>query len=238
VLKLGSNGSDVFPKVLKLSSEVSECKPLPWTESSICRPVSCRWISRDTAAVPNCSPKCSSGDCCCTGARSAAAARGLSIAAPLAERESGSPYGDALLPSTFESRAFTCSSNCRRCHSRLPVNRSSEDEEEEREVLELAMSCAVTLFRAPGFGSWYGEAPMLMPSFDIVRDAGPNQGRAWGGSHANERHEQRYAVRMTSITRRGWISAGDCTSARLGTHACAWAVPRDAALSLPLAPKN
>jgi hypothetical protein len=29
VLKLSSNGSDVFPKVLMLSSEVSECKPLP-----------------------------------------------------------------------------------------------------------------------------------------------------------------------------------------------------------------
>jgi hypothetical protein len=29
VLKLSSNGSDVFLKVLKLSSEVSECKPLP-----------------------------------------------------------------------------------------------------------------------------------------------------------------------------------------------------------------
>ena len=28
MLKLSSNGSDVFPKVLKLSSEVSECKPL------------------------------------------------------------------------------------------------------------------------------------------------------------------------------------------------------------------
>jgi NADPH-dependent glutamate synthase beta subunit-like oxidoreductase len=29
VLKLSSNVSDAFPKVLKLSSEVSECKPLP-----------------------------------------------------------------------------------------------------------------------------------------------------------------------------------------------------------------
>ena len=29
LLKLTSNVSDVFPKVLKLSSEVSECKPLP-----------------------------------------------------------------------------------------------------------------------------------------------------------------------------------------------------------------
>ena len=29
VLKLSSNVSDVFPKVLKSSSEVSECKPLP-----------------------------------------------------------------------------------------------------------------------------------------------------------------------------------------------------------------
>jgi len=29
VLKLSSDVSDVFPKVLKLSSEVSECKPLP-----------------------------------------------------------------------------------------------------------------------------------------------------------------------------------------------------------------
>jgi len=29
VLKLSSNVSDVFPKVLKLSSEVDECKPLP-----------------------------------------------------------------------------------------------------------------------------------------------------------------------------------------------------------------
>ena len=28
MLKLSSNVSDVFPKVLKLSSEVSECKPL------------------------------------------------------------------------------------------------------------------------------------------------------------------------------------------------------------------
>jgi hypothetical protein len=28
VLKFSSNVSDVFPKVLKLSSEVSECKPL------------------------------------------------------------------------------------------------------------------------------------------------------------------------------------------------------------------
>jgi hypothetical protein len=28
VPKLSSNVSDVFPKVLKLSSEVSECKPL------------------------------------------------------------------------------------------------------------------------------------------------------------------------------------------------------------------
>jgi hypothetical protein len=28
VLKLSSNVSDVFPKFLKLSSEVSECKPL------------------------------------------------------------------------------------------------------------------------------------------------------------------------------------------------------------------
>jgi len=28
VLKLSSAGSDVFPKVLNLSSEVSECKPL------------------------------------------------------------------------------------------------------------------------------------------------------------------------------------------------------------------
>jgi len=28
VLKLSSNVSDAFPKVLKLSSEVSECKPL------------------------------------------------------------------------------------------------------------------------------------------------------------------------------------------------------------------
>jgi len=31
VLKLSSNVSDVFPKVLKLSSEVIECKPLPTT---------------------------------------------------------------------------------------------------------------------------------------------------------------------------------------------------------------
>jgi hypothetical protein len=31
VLKLSSNGSDVFPKVVKLSSDVSECKPLPTT---------------------------------------------------------------------------------------------------------------------------------------------------------------------------------------------------------------
>jgi hypothetical protein len=29
VLKLSSNVSDVFPKILKLSFEVSECKPLP-----------------------------------------------------------------------------------------------------------------------------------------------------------------------------------------------------------------
>jgi len=29
VLKLSSNGSDVFPKVLKLSFVVSECKPVP-----------------------------------------------------------------------------------------------------------------------------------------------------------------------------------------------------------------
>ena len=30
VLKLSSNVSGVFPKVLKLSCEVSECQPLPW----------------------------------------------------------------------------------------------------------------------------------------------------------------------------------------------------------------
>jgi len=35
VLKLSSNVSDVFPKVFKLSSEVSECKPLHIGQATI-----------------------------------------------------------------------------------------------------------------------------------------------------------------------------------------------------------
>jgi len=35
VLKLSYNVSDVFPKVLKLRSEVSECKPLPCSLSGL-----------------------------------------------------------------------------------------------------------------------------------------------------------------------------------------------------------
>jgi hypothetical protein len=36
MLRLSSNVSDVFSKVLKLSSEVSECKPLPSGSSRTC----------------------------------------------------------------------------------------------------------------------------------------------------------------------------------------------------------
>jgi len=44
VLKLSCNVSDVFPKVLKLSSEVSECEPLlPWPAPGC---VSSPWCSR------------------------------------------------------------------------------------------------------------------------------------------------------------------------------------------------
>jgi len=39
VLKLSSNGSDVLPKVLELSPEVSECKPLALGEGSEGRPL-------------------------------------------------------------------------------------------------------------------------------------------------------------------------------------------------------
>jgi len=60
VLKLSSDVSNVFPKVLKLSSEVSECKPLPGCRFRIrpCRwPCSCtpRWQGLATRSLTVCS---------------------------------------------------------------------------------------------------------------------------------------------------------------------------------------